>query len=166
MKAFPFSLLAGLALALSAGAAAGALHDTKAFADTIQAAIEKGVGAKASDRILGGYGYRNGNPRANLPSNKSGDSFQAGGIECPESISDVKQATELVTTNLKSTFTNRISSIDSRINQQGGDTILTMEIINKDDPFTISVTISIFKRPQSRVIILPNYFVQYSGGVG
>ena len=154
----------GFGLVLS-GSAAGS-YNPKSFAESIQAAIEKAVGAKDSDRILGGYGYRDGNPRANLPSNKSDDAYQAGGIECPEGVTDVKKATELVTANLKATFTNQIISIDSQVSQPSGDTVLVVEIINKSDSTTVSVTVSIFKRPLSRVIVMPNYFVRYNGGIG
>jgi len=164
MKTALLSMMLGFGLVLS-GSAAGS-YNPKSFAESIQAAIEKAVGAKDSDRILGGYGYRDGNPRANLPSNKSDDAYQAGGIECPEGVTDVKKATELVTANLKATFTNQIISIDSQVSQPSGDTVLVVEIINKSDSTTVSVTVSIFKRPLSRVILLPNYFVKYHGGIG
>jgi len=152
----------GFGLVLS-GSAAGS-YDPKGFVESIQAAIEKAVGTKDSDRILGGYGYRDGNPRANLPGNKSDNAYQAGGIECPVSVADVKHATELVVANLKATFTNQIISIDSQVSQPSGDTVLEVEI--KDKSSVISVTISFFKRAQSRVIVMPNYFVRYNGGIG
>jgi len=162
MKTALLSIMLGFGLVLS-GSAAGS-YNPKSFAESIQAAIEKAVGAKDSDRILGGYGYRDGNPRANLPSNQSDNAYQAGGIECPEGVADVRKVMELVTANLKATFTNQIISIDSQVSQPSGDTVLVVEIKGKSS--VISVTISFFKRAQSRVIVMPNYFVRYNGGIG
>lgn len=143
-------------LTLTAAAAWGArIFDYTSLSDSIQGTIERAVGANFADRIPGGFSY-------------SGlAAFKAQVIECPKSISDVKQAAGLLQARLSLDFSNRIVDISRQTFPPGNDTVLEASLRDaKNTNQVMSVKITIFKRSSSRVILFPVFFAPPQGGVG
>jgi hypothetical protein len=125
--------------------------------DSIQTTVEQAVGAKSSDRLPGGF-------------NRSGfgfpDAIKADVIECPNSISDVKQATDLLQARLSSVFTNRVVSINQKTFKPADDIVLEASLCDASNTnMVMSVTITIFKRSSSHVFLFPVYYGRGGGGV-
>jgi len=119
--------------------------DYQPLLDSIQTTVEQAVGAKIADRLPGGLSY----------SGATG-AFKAEGIECPKSISDVKQAADLLQARLSLDFTNRVAGISRQSFPPGDDTVLEASLRDaRDTNMVMSVKITIFKRSSSRVILFP-----------
>jgi hypothetical protein len=143
-------------LTLTAAVAwAARIFDYQPLLDSIQATVERAVGANVADQIPGGFSY-------------SGlAAFKADVIECPKSISNVKQAADLLQAGLSLDFTNRIVDISRQTFLPGDDTVLEASLRDaKDTNKVMSVKITIFKRSSSRVILFPVFFAPFQGGVG
>ena len=140
-------------------------YDYHPLMGSIQKTIEQAVGTTDADRIPGGFSYSG--PTGGF--NYSGPVFKAEGIECPQSILDVKQAADLIQARLSLDFTNRVVNISRQSFSPGNDTT-TLEAGLRDAKVTnkvMSLKIIIFKRSSSRVILFPVYFANpHAGGGG
>ncbi len=109
--------------------------------NSIETAIEQAVGAETPDQIPG-YNFGDDHVTVNT-----------GGIECPKEVSDVKQAADLLKAKLSSAFTNRIVSLRSHAFPPGDDTVIVAKV--RDGAQEVAVSVTIFKRSSSRVILFP-----------
>jgi hypothetical protein len=149
-------ILALVCLTLTAAVAwAARVFDYQPLLDSIQATIEHAVGANTANLIPGGFSY-------------SGlGAFKAEGIECPNSISDVKQAADLLQARFSLDFTNRVVDISRQSFPPRDDTVLEASLRDaRDTNKVMSVKITIFKRSSDRVILFPVFFAPLGGGVG
>jgi hypothetical protein len=127
--------------------------DYQPLLDSIQTTVEQAVGAKSSDRLPGRF------------SQSGSETIKADVIECPEGISGVKQATDLLQASLSLAFTNRVVSISHQTFPPGDDTVLEAILCDANNTnMVMSVKITIFKRSSSHVFLFPVYHGRGSGG--
>jgi hypothetical protein len=128
--------------------------DYQPLLDSIQTTVEQAVGAKSSDRIPGGFSY-----------SEFGVAIKADVIECPEGISGVKQAADLLQARLSSVFTNRVVSLSHQTFPPEDNTVLEASVCDASNTnMVMSVKITIFKRSSSHVFLFPVYYGRGSGG--
>src|ERR1039458_3485922 len=90
--------------------------DYQPLLDSIQTTVEQAVGAKSSDRLPGGF------------SQSGSERIKADVIECPEGISGVKQAADLLQARLSSVFTNRVVSLSHQTFPPEDNTVLEASV--------------------------------------
>jgi hypothetical protein len=132
-------LIITLVIGMLVSSATAKAKDAQSWINAINTSIQKAVGAQIDDQIPG---YNRGDDQLSLSS---------GGIECPAKVASVRQAAKLLTDRLKLDFGDSLEQV--RVMPFAPD-LLAMAKIH-DGGLEVTISISIFKRSSSRVIMFP-----------